>query len=449
VLRNRQRRAPRFSVTGKLSLLFGACLLLGATTGAALSAFGLPPLVVWSGAMLIGLPGGLIALRALFRQPLRVLEALDNGIEGFRSGDFSVRLAVSRDDELGHLVELFNDIADTLSAERGDIRQRQLLLETALQSSPMAVVLTNAVGRVLFGNQIARTMLADGRRLEGLAFEDIAAACPEPFRRVIGAEADAMVSVSLDGAEETFHVIRRVFELNAQRHHLVLVRNMSSELRGEEMAAYKRVIRSINHELNNTLAPLSSLIHSARLIVDRPEERGRLDEVFGTIDECLSRLRRYVEGHAEFARLPTPRLADIDLVVFLRELQYLVPFQLEAEAETQPVRIDPAQLQQVVLNLVRNAKEAGSPEKNIVVKVSAVPDRGVVMEVCDRGGGMEAETMAKALIPFFSTKDTGSGLGLALAREILQAHGGRLNLAARDGGGLVVSCRLPAPERSP
>jgi signal transduction histidine kinase len=110
------------------------------------------------------------------------------------------------------------------------------------------------------------------------------------------------------------------------------------------------------------------------------------------------------------------------------------------------VRIDPAQIQQVLVNLLRNAREAGSPPEEIALAVEELAggEAGLVVRVLDRGEGMDEERMSKALLPFYSSKKGGTGLGLALAREILEAHGGGLELAQRNGGGLAVTCRLPA-----
>jgi nitrogen fixation/metabolism regulation signal transduction histidine kinase len=209
---------------------------------------------------------------------------------------------------------------------------------------------------------------------------------------------------------------------------------------------WKKVIRVISHELNNSLAPIRSMAHSARLILraggSERRDAERLEEIFDHIDQSAAGLHRFIEGYARFARLPEPRLETVDLRSFLEHLRRLEPFELVGEVPARTIDVDPSQLQQVLVNLLKNAREAGSPPDEIAVAVGAA-DGGLALHVLDRGGGMDEEQMRRALVPFYSSKKGGTGLGLALSREILEAHGGRLELAARDGGGLVVTCRLP------
>ncbi len=440
---------PRpFSVAGKLGLLFGLLLALAATLAAVASSLGATPLQLWLVTVGVALPLGLWLISRFLRPGLKVLAALRDGVDGFRSRDFSLRLSVDPGDELGELVALYNDLGDVLSRERGELRQRELLLHTVLESSPEAVLLVNAAERVIFANRAARTLFFDGRRLEGHAFAEIVDGSPEPIGRALAAGRDALVSATVGDHKETFLVSCRAFELNTRRHLLFLVRHMTAELRRQEVAVWKKVIRVISHELRNSLAPIRSMVHSARLIRrsgdDAPGEPDpRVDEIFDHIDESAAGLHRFIEGYARFARLPEPRLETVDLRSFLEHLRQLEPFRLDGEVPAWTVRIDPAQIQQVLINLLKNAREAESPAEEIAVAVDELADGGLALHVLDRGCGMDEEQMVKALVPFYSSKQGGTGLGLALSREILEAHGGRLELAGRDGGGLAVTCRLP------
>ena len=435
--------ARRFSVPGKLSLITLALLLVGAAAAAAATAAGAAPWLVLFTSLAVAVPLSLAAWSWMFRTPERVLQALEDGVQGFRAGDFSLRLAVERDDELGQMVAMYNEVSDTLRAERSAVRQRELLLEKALEASPAAIVLTNAVDRILFANREARTLVGGGHRLEGRALGDVAAASPPAFAAALRDRQEALVTLPVAGAEESFHLTHRAFELNAQRHHLVMVRHATPELRRQEMAAYKRVIRVINHELNNTLAPVSSLVHSAKLLAAKPDEKERIGDVFDTIDECVKRLHAYLDGYASFARLPSPRLRPVELPAFLEQLRELHRFELVGDVPPVRLLIDDAQIQSVLLNLLKNAREAGSPPDEIRLRVERTDGGGVAIAVLDRGRGMDPATFARAVVPFYSSKDKGTGLGLALSREILDAHGGRLTLAVRDGGGLAVTCWLP------
>jgi len=197
----------------------------------------------------------------------------------------------------------------------------------------------------------------------------------------------------------------------------------------------------INHELNNTIAPISSLFHSAKL-AQSMERQDRLGEIYETIEERLAFLRSFLESYAQFARLPPPKREQTSWREILDDVRALYEFRTEGKVEAE-VLADRAQMQQVLINLVKNAHESGSAPTEIVVAVQRNHD-GIVVRVSDRGAGMTDEVLRHALVPFYTTKPAGSGLGLALCNEIIEAHGGRLRLQATAGQGTIVTCWLPA-----
>jgi signal transduction histidine kinase len=206
---------------------------------------------------------------------------------------------------------------------------------------------------------------------------------------------------------------------------------------------WKKVIRVISHELNNSLAPVASLAGSAAELVRRGQTQ-RLPEVLATIEERARHLERFIEGYARFAKLPAPRPEAVEWHAFMTALQMQVPFRIAGELPGQAAHFDAPQMEQAILNLVKNAHESGSPPEEVCVAVRRAPDDMVLIEVADRGGGMSDAVMSNALVPFYSTKRSGTGLGLPLAREIAEAHGGRIALSNREGGGLAVRLFIPA-----
>jgi len=200
----------------------------------------------------------------------------------------------------------------------------------------------------------------------------------------------------------------------------------------------------IAHELSNSLAPISSLAHSGRLTIDRPD-RSQLERIFRTIEDRARHLHRFIEGYARFAKLPRPRPEEIDWATFLRSLQETAPFRLTGDVPSTPGVFDPAQIEQVIINLVKNAQEAGSPADAIELRVDAHA-AGWRLEILDRGPGMPEDVLRGALLPFFSTKSAGAGLGLTVCREVIEAHGGRMALANRPDGGLAATLWIPAHE---
>lgn len=369
----------------------------------------------------------------------RVIElhaVLGNALAAFRDGDFSLRLATRGDRELAELKRLYNELADAMRSDRQDIYQKEILLDTILQRTPIAVVLLNPAERIIYSNTAARELFADGARLDGKAFDEILANVAAPLRDAVTTRGDTIFSADV----ETFHLTQRIFRLNTQEHRLLLVERLTPELRRQEVAVWKKAIRVINHEINNTVAPISSLFHSARIAQEKPQHQHRLGEIYELIEERLTHLRAFLDGYAHFARLPEPRKERTTWNAVLSEAQALYPFVIEGTPAL-ATNVDRAQMQQVLINLVKNAHESGS--EDVVVSVQSAGEDSVV-RVLDRGRGMSEEVMRQALVPFYTTKPGGSGLGLALANEIVEAHGGRMRLGARDGGGTVVTLWVPS-----
>jgi signal transduction histidine kinase len=201
------------------------------------------------------------------------------------------------------------------------------------------------------------------------------------------------------------------------------------------------VIRVISHELNNSLAPIASLAHSGGELVKR-NKHDQLEKVFATIADRAKHLEQFILGYARFAKLPTPRLESVSWPDFVERLHAQVAFTVEGAVPDSAGRFDPSQLEQALVNLLKNAHESGSAPESVQLRIRKT-DKGVAIEVSDRGAGMTEAVLSNALLPFYSTKRGGTGLGLALVREIAEAHGGRVSLANRMGGGLSVTVTLP------
>ena len=170
-----------------------------------------------------------------------------------------------------------------------------------------------------------------------------------------------------------------------------------------------------------------------------PEHRHRLDEIYELIDERLQFLRSFLESYAQFARLPEPHKERTSWSEVFDAVRTLYPFELEGSPNLEAM-IDRTQMQQVLINLVKNAHESGSDDVTVSIQRTG---EDCVLRILDRGRGMPDDVMRQALVPFYTTKPGGSGLGLALCNEIVEAHGGRIRLAAREGGGTVVTCWVP------
>ncbi|MBV8878098.1 MAG: ATP-binding protein [Gammaproteobacteria bacterium] len=390
---------------------------------------------------------GTVILLALWLAPrvarpwVGVVRAVRDGILSLHDHDFSMNVAATSDPDLSALSHAYNSLGDVLRHERLDLYQRELLLDTVIQATPLALVLIGAGGRVIYSNIAARQLLHAGHKLEGLEFETVLAHSPVPLREALGGDGDTLFTMEISGEAQVYHLAQRRFLLNARSHRLVLLKQLTRELAAQEVAVWKKVIRVIAHELNNSLAPITSLAHSGRLLAQQPDE-GQLERVFNTIGERAAHLASFIDGYARFAKLPRPRPTSVSWERFLSRLEGTLPFRIDGAVPQQPASFDESQVEQVMINLLKNAAESGSSPAEITVAVRAAAP-GFRVEVSDRGSGLSDSTLRDALLPFYSTKPAGTGLGLTLCREIIEAHGGTLSLANRAGGGALVTVWLP------
>jgi two-component system nitrogen regulation sensor histidine kinase NtrY len=389
----------------------------------------LAPLVAWSGARLTA-------------QWSRMTRAVNDGILSLKDRDFSVSVTQTTRDEVGELVSNYNGLGDRLRVERQSLYQRELMLDTVIQATPLALVLTNDADAVLYSNASARKLFAEGRKLEGDRFVRYLERAPAPLREAIDRGGDTLFTLEIGGEPEVYHVSQRSFLLNAVPHRLLLLKQLTREINSQEVATWKKVIRVIAHELNNSLAPITSLAHSGQILAHAPPDPEQLGRVFSTIEDRARHLASFIEGYAQFAKLPQPRLAPVAWEVLIERLRVVVSFQLAAPLPRRMASFDTAQVEQALINLLKNARESGADAGSIELAVLPVA-QGFSIEVRDRGPGFSITALENALIPFYSTKESGTGLGLTLCREIVEAHGGRLRIANRPGGGAMVNLWLP------
>ncbi len=397
---------------------------------------------------LIALPLVMLAVRRALAPMNSLFRALSGSVNSYRDGEYNFGIHWDSPDELGALVASHGELGDVLREQRQSLVQRELLLDTMVQNTPVAMLLLatggDGVRRVVFANVAARKLLHGGWKLEGQNFDTLLESAPLEMREALARGGDSLFAVAQedsDEEEQVYHLARRYFRLNGRRHELLLLRLLTSELRRQEVMTWKKVIRVISHELNNSLAPIASLAHSGNELTRRGRH-DRLEEIFSTIEERARHLEGFIRGYARFAKLPQPQLQTVHWNTWLEGLRRQITFQLEIPDDDLSSRIDPAQLEQALLNLLKNAHESGSAMEGVAMKVTRLPD-WIRLEVMDRGSGMNDAVLQNALVPFYSTKRNGTGLGLALTREIVEAHGGRLSLHNREGGGLCVAIQLP------
>lgn len=442
-------KLPRVSLAGRL--LVGttlAVLAVAVSTLFLLSLFAERRLgfeekwLVFLFSLLLGF-GVAVGLALVLTRKLRCgLSAINQGLLNLMDNDFSVTLGLSNLDELDSIIHHYNHLVNSLRQERQNIYQRELLLDTIIENSSMSVVITDQNQRVIYANREAENLLHNGKSINSLTLPALLSWTPT-LRNAIEREQSGIFRLD-EQAGGLHHLSCGRFMLNTQHHTLILIKEMTREMNRQEAATWKKVIRVISHELNNSLAPISSLAHSGQLMLNKGQHRD-LPEVFATLAERAEHLKNFVGRYAEIAKLPSPHKTTVDWSKFYQSLTQSYPFRLEGTLPVADGHFDAGQLHQVMLNLLKNAAESGSLAEDVSLCLRQ-NDQASIISVADRGTGMTSDVMHNALLPFYSTKPTGSGVGLPLCREIVEAHEGQLSLSNRRRGGLRVTIILPLPQ---
>ena len=382
------------------------------------------------------------------------LQALEIGLLNFKDNDFSVSLHPYGEPQLDALVSLYNQASAKLRSERQFIYQRELMLDKVIQNSPNVMLLVDDSQRVIYANGAARHLFNHGVKVEGMLLPELIAILPEALKTALNSEQEGLFSMgSSSGASidendvETWHISRGRFTQNNQQHHLILLKQLTKELNRQEVAVWKKVIRIISHELNNSVAPIASMVNSGRFLTQHLDNT-KLQLIFDTIENRTSHLSQFISHYAQFAKLPLPQKQLIDWSKMTQQLAQQYPFQVLSPLPQMPIKLDAVQLEQVLINLLKNAHESGADADSVALIFEDIthPVAGLLIKVNDQGSGMSSEVLSQALLPFYSTKQSGTGIGLPLCREIIEAHGGRISLQSRPEGGLSVKVWLPAQQ---
>lgn len=397
-------------------------------------------------AILIGL--SLLIYLAIWTSALvdgvtRPLQTLSNVVSSLREGDYSFRArGASTGDALGELAAEINALADLLQKQRVRSLEATALLARILEvmHAPLfafdrqnRLQLINSAGLRLLDRPYARCI---GYPASELHLDDWLGAPDQAIR-------------SFEGASARWLLRKVVFRQDGAPHTLLVLADVSIPLQEEEKAAWMRLIRVLGHELSNSLAPIKSIAGSllARVeslhgdeVVTKDFRRG-LDVVESRADA----LHRFVQSYRQLAQLPPPRLRSVDLAPLMERVTLLeqrLPVQLNAGPAVK-LKADPDQLEQMLINLLANAVEASLNNGNQPVRARWMSsDANVQIVIEDSGLGIA--NFENLFVPFYTTKSTGSGIGLALAQQIARAHGGEISLVNREGSdGARAIVRLP------
>ncbi len=397
--------------------------------------------------------GWAIAISLLTEQIVRPLQTLANVIAALREDDYSFRARGGRrNDAIGDLALEVNALAATLQSRRGSALDAMALLERVMSAMQSPVLAFAPDGTLRLCNVAAeRVFELDSRASLGSHVSQLR------MEYVLAAANDELISIhrhrEASPAATRWIVQRSSFRLRGVPHVLLLLSDVSAALREEERIAWQRLIRVIGHEINNSLTPIKSiagsLLAQQRSGADSVEDRERGLAVIANRAESLN---RFLQAYSQLAGLPAPRRSMIALEPLLERV-CMVETRLAVRLQRGPATMlegDADQLQQALINLVKNAADAAvdaavhqqtPPLPQVTVSWQCLL-RDLVISICDSGAGVANES--NLFVPFYTTKAGGTGIGLVLALQIVEAHGGTLRLRNRvDAQGCEAEVRLP------
>lgn len=384
-----------------------------------------------------------LAASALVDAIVRPVQTLTNVVSSLREGDYSFRArGAGAHDALGELAGEINALANLLQKQRVHSLEATALLARILEvmHAPLFAFdrqkrlrLVNNAGLKLLDRPGSRCL---DRSASELGLDELLAAPDQSIRSF--------------GATPARWLLRKAdFRQDGAPHILLLLADVSVPLQEEQQAAWKRLVRVLGHELSNSLTPIKSIAGSLLARVDTLDgDRNTLNDFRRGLEVMESRadaLHRFVQSYRQLAQLPPPHIRLVALGPLIERVALLeqrLPVQL-APGPAVTLDADPDQLEQMLINVLANAVDASLTNGGHPVRASwALTDANVQIEIEDRGLGIA--NLDNLFVPFYTTKSSGSGIGLALAQQIARAHGGEISLANReDGKGARATIRLP------
>ena len=388
-------------------------------------------LVVWIG-----------CAAAAHQMVTRVLYLAANLLGALHEGDYSIRATGAKPGSAADLVmKEINSLGNTLQRQRSEAVESTALLSSVMGAIDVAVFAFDMDEHLVLANPAAE-------RLLNTSSGEIVGKTASTLRlhAYLSGDTPRLVEGAF-GAGTRLELRRSTFYRDGKPHQLLVFADLSRALREEQQLAWQRIVRVLSHEINNSLTPIKSIAHSIKRMISRIPDVPRAAEIqdgLNLIETRSGALGRFLRQYAQLAKLPKPQERPIQILPLARriaELENRLPIGIRAESDVQ-VEADPDQLEQLLINIVRNAVDATMETGGRVWIDWARHDGFLQVTVEDEGPGLPDSS--NLFVPFFTTKPQGSGIGLALSRQIAEAHGGTLSLENRTPEkGCRATLRLP------
>lgn len=379
--------------------------------------------IVWAVALL-----GILLLIVFYRNVMRPLRTIANGVDLLRAQDFSSRLSPVGQREADRIVDMFNGMMTSLKQERLKLREQNHFLDLLVDVSPMGIITLDTDGRIAGANRAATKFLDFDtvKEMIGLSPEEIHSA----LGNMLSILKDKEMKVVRLNDSMVYRLSRLSFMESGISHPFYLIEKLTDEVMKAERKSYEKVIRMMAHEVNNSLAGIISVMETA-------EEEIQDSDMKEAISACEDRCRdmgAFITKFASAVKIPEPIKRNVDLTELLRSRTPLFEsictetgskLKMHLSDTETPVFIDPVLIEQVITNIVKNAAESAGEGGLVEIRIE---NPGARLIITDNGPGISPEAAEMLFTPFFTTKETGHGLGLLLVSEVLNSHACRFSL---------------------
>jgi len=351
------------------------------------------------------------------------------------------------------LHDSFNMINRKFQDVRAEKEANHQFLQSIVEHIDIGLLAYNQEGEIILMNKALQRLLHKSYLINFAALKQVDEQLWQITQKLKAGERE-LVKLNIDGKLQQIAIQCAELKLQDDHYRLISFQNIQSELEQQELVAFQKLIRILTHEIMNSVAPISSLSSTLSGMMDSGSEidKEQIKRSLQVINKRSEGLLDFTETYRKLTRIPPPRFQAVDGNALLKEIATLFQPEMEKQGITLELRLppqdvvfqaDPALLEQVIINLVRNAADAlaGQDDPRIILSVKKLGNKSAII-VADNGCGISQETMEEIFVPFFTTKEHGSGIGLSLSRQIIRLHKGMLELSSKPGEGTVATIHI-------
>ena len=373
-----------------------------------------------------------------YRKVVKPLNSIAGGMDLLQAQDFSSRLAPVGQREADRIVSIFNRMMNQLKEERLHLREQNHFLDLLIKTSPMGVIILTLDERISMVNKAALAFLNEKTEEDMLdkTMDMLNGSLAEELTRL---PKDTTTTIRLSDSH-IYRCSHLSFIDRGFAHPFYLIESLTSEVMKAEKKAYEKVIRMIAHEVNNSVAGITSTLDTIDDALQTMDDTEDIREVMRVCVERSYSMSRFITNFADVVKIPEPQLEEVHLndrvvacKIFMENLcQHRdIDLQLDLCEENPLVSMDTSLFEQVIINIIKNATESIDTHGKVIIRTSSLP---LMLEMGDTGRGISKEVESKLFSPFFSTKPNGQGIGLIFIREVLMKHGCTFSLRTYPDG---------------